>query len=44
MRSISVGVKFCIKIDEFKKVIHDDRQNGFIPVCMIGNAGMFNLY
>ncbi len=44
MRFISVDNKFCIKIDEFKKTIHDDRQNGFIPFCIIGNADTFNLY
>ena len=44
MRYIPVDDKFCIKIDELKKAIQNDRENGLIPLCIVGNAGMFNLY
>jgi hypothetical protein len=44
MQLIFVDGKFCIKIDELKKVIDEDRKNGLSPFCTIGNADMFNLY
>jgi len=44
MRFISVDEKFCMKTDELKKAIHNDRENGLIQHCIIGNAGMFTLY
>jgi len=40
MHLISVDDNFCIKIDELKKAIEEDRQNGLIPFCIIGNAGI----
>ncbi len=44
MRLIFVDGKFCIKIDELKKVIDEDRKNILSPFCIVGNADMFNLY
>ncbi len=42
MRLISVNDQFRIKIDELKKTIRNDRENGFIPFCIIGNADTLN--
>ncbi|CAF2371648.1 unnamed protein product [Rotaria sp. Silwood2] len=42
MHLISVDDKFCIKIDELKKTIENDRKNGLTPFCIIGNAGTVN--
>ena len=40
LHSISVDDNFCIKIDELKKTIENDRNNGLIPFAIIGNAGI----
>jgi len=42
MRFISVDDKFRTNIDELKKAIHNDRENGFIPFCIVGNAGILH--
>ncbi|CAF4602986.1 unnamed protein product [Rotaria sp. Silwood1] len=42
MHIISVDDKFCIKIDELKKTIENDRKNGLTPFCIVGNAGTVN--
>ncbi|CAF1082795.1 unnamed protein product [Rotaria sordida] len=42
MHSISVDDNFSIEIDELKKTIENDRKNGLIPFCIIGNAGTVN--
>ena len=39
---IPVDENFCIKIDELKKTIKNDRENGLIPFCIIGSAGTVN--
>ena len=39
MRLVSVDANFCIKIDELKKTIENDRKNGLTPFCIVGNAG-----
>jgi glutamate/tyrosine decarboxylase-like PLP-dependent enzyme len=39
---ISVDENFCIKIDELKKTIKNDRENGLTPFCIVGNAGTVN--
>ena len=30
---------FCIKVDELKVAIRDDRNKGLVPFCIVGNAG-----
>ncbi|CAF2845321.1 unnamed protein product [Rotaria sp. Silwood2] len=40
LRRVSVDENFCINIDELKACIRTDRDNGFLPFCIIGNAGM----
>lgn len=42
MHSISVNENFCMNIDELKQTIENDRNNGLIPFCIIGNAGYLN--
>jgi aromatic-L-amino-acid decarboxylase len=42
MHLISVDENFCIKIDELKETIKNDRTNGLIPFCIVGNAGTVN--
>ncbi|CAF1285633.1 unnamed protein product [Adineta ricciae] len=37
---ISVDHDFRMNIDELKAAIDDDQKNGFLPFCIIGNAGM----
>lgn len=44
MRSIPVDDNFCIKIDELKTAIRIDREKGFVPLCIVGNAGKLNLF
>jgi glutamate/tyrosine decarboxylase-like PLP-dependent enzyme len=39
MHLISVDENFCIDINELKDTIEDDRNNGLVPFCIIGNAG-----
>jgi hypothetical protein len=43
MHSISVDDNFSINIDELKKTIENDRKNGLIPFCIVGNAGIILL-
>ncbi|UJR15800.1 hypothetical protein I4U23_002732 [Adineta vaga] len=42
IHSISVDSNFRMNIDELKTTIDNDRKNGFIPFCIIGNAGTVN--
>jgi len=39
MHLISVDENFCIDINELKDTIEEDRNNGLVPFCIIGNAG-----
>ncbi|CAM4847644.1 unnamed protein product, partial [Rotaria magnacalcarata] len=39
---VPVDNNFCIKIDDLKTAIQDDRDNGLIPFCIVGNAGTVN--
>jgi aromatic-L-amino-acid decarboxylase len=39
LRRVSVDENFLINTDELKRRIQLDRDNGFIPFCIIGNAG-----
>jgi hypothetical protein len=39
LRAISVDENFCIKIDELRMAIRDDREKGLTPFCIVGNAG-----
>lgn len=41
MRFIPVDENFSIQIDQLKETIRIDRENGFIPLCIVGNAGKF---
>ncbi|CAF3608442.1 unnamed protein product [Adineta steineri] len=43
VHKISVDDNFCMKIDELKKTIEIDRQNGLTPFCIVGNAGTVNM-
>jgi glutamate/tyrosine decarboxylase-like PLP-dependent enzyme len=43
MRRIPVDENFCIKIDDLKEAIRNDREQGLTPFCIVGNAGMFIL-
>lgn len=36
---IPVDEQFRIKIDELRKTIEEDRRKGFLPFCLVGNAG-----
>ncbi len=42
LRKIPVTDKFEIDIDELKSKIKEDKANGFIPFCIVGNAGTVN--
>ncbi|UJR20145.1 hypothetical protein I4U23_023277 [Adineta vaga] len=42
LHHIAVDENFQIKIDELKLAIRSDREKGFIPFCVIGNAGTVN--
>lgn len=35
---------FCIKIDELKLAIQNDRHKGLVPFCIIGNAGNYKIF
>jgi len=42
LRKIPVNARFEINIDALKVQIKEDKANGFIPFCIIGNAGTVN--
>jgi hypothetical protein len=42
LRHVPVDENFCIKIDDLKAIIQEDRDKGLIPFCIVGNAGKFN--
>ncbi|MHA2294204.1 MAG: pyridoxal phosphate-dependent decarboxylase family protein [Candidatus Hodarchaeales archaeon] len=42
LRQIPVNENFQIDIDMLKTQISDDRNNGYLPLCIIGNAGTIN--
>ena len=42
LRKINVDNSYRIDIQALKKQIEEDKQNGFIPFCIIGNAGTVN--
>jgi glutamate/tyrosine decarboxylase-like PLP-dependent enzyme len=42
MHLIAVDENFSINIDELKKTIENDRKNGLIPFCIVGNAGIIS--
>jgi aromatic-L-amino-acid decarboxylase len=42
LRKIPVNEKFQIDIEILKAQISEDRANGFLPLCIIGNAGTVN--
>jgi glutamate/tyrosine decarboxylase-like PLP-dependent enzyme len=39
---IPVDENFQIKIDDLKTAIQNDRDKGFVPFCIIGNAGKYH--
>lgn len=43
IRLAAVDENFCIKINELKTAIREDREQGLIPFCVVGNAGIFIL-
>jgi len=42
LHSISVDENFRMNIDELKKTIEIDRNNGLVPFCIVGTAGTVN--
>ena len=42
MRLVPVDENYRIRIDHLRTMITDDRKNGLIPFCIIGNAGTVN--
>jgi len=42
LRWIPVDDNYRIKVDELEKAIEEDKQQGFHPFCVIGNAGTVN--
>jgi hypothetical protein len=42
MHLIAVDENFSINIDELKQTIENDRKNGLIPFCIVGNAGIIS--
>ncbi len=42
LRKIPVNDKFEIDIEALKSKIKEDKANGFIPFCIVGNAGTVN--
>jgi glutamate/tyrosine decarboxylase-like PLP-dependent enzyme len=42
LREISVNEEYQIDIDVLKNRISEDRKKGFLPLCIIGNAGTVN--
>ena len=42
VRKIPVNEYYQIDTEILKKQIHDDRANGFVPFCIVGNAGTVN--
>jgi aromatic-L-amino-acid decarboxylase len=42
LRKIPVNDQYEINIDSLKNKIREDKANGFIPFCIIGNAGTVN--
>ena len=42
LRKIRVNADFTINLAELKKQITQDRQEGIIPICIIGSAGTVN--
>jgi glutamate/tyrosine decarboxylase-like PLP-dependent enzyme len=42
LRKIPVDENYKIKILSLKKRVQEDRENGFTPICVIGNAGSTN--
>lgn len=41
-RKIPVDENYRIRTDELRKRIHEDRQAGYFPFCIVGNAGTVN--
>ena len=42
LRKIAVNANFEIDIEALKRQLKEDKANGFIPFCIIGNAGSVN--
>jgi aromatic-L-amino-acid decarboxylase len=42
LRTIPVNDRYEIDVELLRNVIQDDKANGFIPFCIIGNAGTVN--
>ncbi len=42
LRNISVNEDFQINLEELQKTITNDKQNGYKPICVIGNLGTVN--
>ncbi len=42
LRKISVNENFQINLVELKETIRNDRENGYNPICIIGNLGTVN--
>jgi aromatic-L-amino-acid/L-tryptophan decarboxylase len=41
-RTIPVDSNYRIRTDELRRRIHEDRQSGLFPFCIVGNAGTVN--
>ena len=42
LRKIPVGERFTIDLHALRERVTEDRQNGCIPICVVGNAGTTN--
>ena len=42
LRKIPVNAEFQVDLQELRIAIHEDRQRGYMPICIIGNAGSVN--
>ncbi|UJR29602.1 hypothetical protein I4U23_010818 [Adineta vaga] len=42
LRMIPVDTNYCIDMDQLEKTLAEDLQNGYVPFCIIGNAGTVN--
>jgi aromatic-L-amino-acid decarboxylase len=44
LRLVPVDDEYRIDIQILKTMIQEDRQKGFVPFCIVGNAGMYTKY
>ncbi len=43
VRTIETDGEFRVRLDELERAIQADREAGFVPACVVGNAGAVNI-